>query len=83
MSYLIKKYGATWCSHCRAQEKEFIVNPPKCPVESFDVDEMEDDELDILKVRSLPLVILFKDETEIKRWVGHVSSNEINELIEE
>lgn len=80
--YTLKKYGADWCSHCKAQDNEFKKSPLQCSVENYDVEELEDKVIEELKIRSLPLMILYKDDIELKRWTGHVTSSEVNNLIE-
>lgn len=85
MGYRVIKYGASWCSQCKTQDKEFEKNPLKCPLHKVDVDDLEEREIESLKLQSIPVTILWEEEDdvweEIKRWVGFVKSEDINNLI--
>ena len=85
MRYRVIKYGASWCSQCKIQDKEFEKNPLKCPLHKVDVDDLEEREIESLKLQSIPVTILWEEEDdvweEINRWVGFVKSEEINNLI--
>ena len=85
MGYRVIKYGASCCSQCKIQDKEFEKNPLKCPLHKVDVDDLEEREIESLKLQSIPVTILWEEEDdvweEINRWVGFVKSEEINNLI--
>lgn len=85
--YKITKYGASWCSKCRVQDMEFIKNPINYPVETLDVDKLEDTVIEELNIKNLPVVILYKWNDGswelIKRWNSFVKTSEINEFINE
>lgn len=80
--YKVIKYGATWCSQCKLQDREFNKNPLNCPFEVLDVDDLSDEKIDELAIKSMPVTFLYKDNVEIHRWNGFVKSEEINKLIE-
>lgn len=75
------KYGTSWCNPCKLQEKEFENNSLKVPVEYIDVDNLEYDAIDKLKIKTVPVIILYKEKEEINRWVGFTKSEVINEYI--
>lgn len=79
------KYGASWCHQCKQQDKEFEKNPLHCPLDTVDIDDLKEEEIDSLKLRSIPVTILWEEEddvwTEIHRWNGFVKSNDIVKFI--
>lgn len=83
--YKVCKFGAPWCGKCKVQDMEFVKNPLKCPLETFDVDKLEDSKVDELNIRNLPVTILYKYNEGnweiINRWNAFVKSDEINSLI--
>lgn len=72
----LRKYGASWCAPCKQQDKEFEKGALPCPCVIYDIDEMEDEELEKLKIQSVPVTILYEipedseDIVELHRWVG-------------
>ena len=83
--YRVIKYGAKWCSQCRQQEKEFEKNPLNAAYHSIDVDDLSDKEIEDLKIKSIPVTIIWNDDNgacqELKRWVGFVKSEEVNKWL--
>lgn len=87
MEYRVIKYGADWCHQCKQLDKEFEKNPLKCPLHKVDVDELSEEETADLKLKSIPVTILwlYDDDSatweELHRWIGFVKSEEVNKLI--
>lgn len=78
----ILKFGADWCSQCKAQDNEFKEHPLVISPKIIDVDEAEESLIDKYKIRSIPVIIVLdNDNNEIKRWVGRTSSTEINDFL--
>lgn len=68
----IKKFSAPWCGPCRQLSPLFTTLKEKHKSINFidvDVDENETEALS-LKVRSIPTIIVFKDNVEIDRMIG-------------
>lgn len=89
MNYKVVKYGASWCNQCKMQDKEFEKNILKCPLYHVNIDELEEEEIENLNLKSIPVTILYmcKDYssvwTELHRWIGFVKTDTINKIIEE
>lgn len=70
----IEKYGASWCGPCKALDKtldEFCKRHPDIDVVRFDVDELDEDTLYNLKIKTVPILRFIQDDgTEIKRFIG-------------
>ena len=76
----IEKYGAAWCSPCRALDNT-LKQLTEVDVIKYDVDEYED--LAIEKnIRSVPVLIFYNGDNEVDRLVGAVSLDTINKVIE-
>ena len=67
----IEKFGATWCSPCRALDRT-LQQLTTVEVIKYDVDEYED--LAIEKnIRNVPVLIFYNGDAEVDRLVGAVS----------
>lgn len=84
------KYGASWCSQCKMQDKELKDNPLICELEVIDIEDLSEERTEALKLRSIPVIILesadCKDKEplvfkEDKRWIGFTKSEVINQYI--
>lgn len=70
----IEKYGASWCGPCQALDKTlkiFSERHPEVDVIRFDIDELDQDYLDTLKIRTIPVIrIMDESGNEVKRFTG-------------
>lgn len=80
---VIKKYGTSWCSHCMALNSQLKETPLKYEVQSFDVDDMEDADIDALNIRTIPVCIIYKDNEEVTRFIDDYTPEDINKYLEE
>lgn len=76
----IEKFGATWCSPCKALDKT-LQQLTTVDVIKYDVDEYEDLAVE-KKIRNVPVLIFYDGDTEVDRLVGAVSLETINKVIE-
>lgn len=88
MIYSITKYGADWCSQCQLLEHEFERKSLDCAWESVDIEDLSDETLEELKIKSIPVTILWGKDiennlVEIKRWNGFVKAEEVNKYLKE
>lgn len=75
----IEKYGAQWCSPCRALDRT-LEQLTEVDVIKYDVD--EDEYLAMRKnIRSVPVLIFYDGDNEVDRLVGAVSLDTINKVI--
>ena len=76
----IEKYGAQWCSPCRALDRT-LAQITEVDIIKYDVD--EDEDLAIQKnIRNVPVLIFYDGDNEVDRLVGAVPLAKINEIIE-
>lgn len=75
------------CSQCKLLHKELDENPLGIDITYVDADELSDEFIDSLNIRSIPVIFLMKkdgdDWKEINRWVGFTKANVIETYIEE
>lgn len=76
----IEKYGAQWCSPCKALDKT-LAQITEINIIKYDVDEYEDLASE-KKIRNVPVLIFYDGDTEVDRLVGAVSLETINKVIE-
>jgi thiol-disulfide isomerase/thioredoxin len=76
----IEKYGAQWCSPCRALDRT-LAQITEVDVIKYDVDEHED-LVASKKIRNVPVLIFYDGDKEVDRLVGAVSLKTINETID-
>lgn len=80
--YIIEEYGAPWCSQCKMQLNEFKKNSISAEIKSINVDELDDEAIDKLQLKSIPVILLKKDNEILNRWNGFTKSQVINDYIE-
>ena len=76
----IEKYGAQWCSPCRALDRT-LAQITEVDIIKYDVDEDEDLAIE-KKIRNVPVLIFYDGDKEVERLVGAVSLDTINKTIE-
>lgn len=59
----IKKYGADWCKPCKTMDTTLAQT--NIPVEHFNIDEMDPEELEALKIRNIPVCLLINEAGEV------------------
>jgi len=89
-NFVVVKFGATWCSPCKAMEPiiESVANQlgNKVKVMSIDVED-EPDLATKYKIRNVPTILYFKNGELTDKSVGAMAEtelmNRINKLIEQ
>lgn len=77
----ILKFYADWCNPCK-RETELLEDLKTVPVVSLNIDESENQDLvEKYSIKSLPTLVLLKDEEVLKTWVGITTPNVINNFI--
>lgn len=76
----IEKFGATWCSPCKALDRT-LQQLTTVDIIKYDVDEYEDLAME-KKIRNVPVLIFYDGDNEVDRLVGAVSLETINKVIE-
>ena len=75
----IELYSADWCSSCKT------VKPIIEAIEGFEKEiidvEKETERAVNLNIRSIPVIRVVKDDTELARLVGNKTKQEIEEII--
>jgi thioredoxin 1 len=76
----IKRFTASWCAPCKALAMIIDSMEIDVPIEVIDID--NDMDLAISNnVRSVPTLIMFEDDKEIKRHTGTMTEAQLNEWI--
>ena len=78
---LVIQFSATWCGPCKALTKTIESNEGKFenPIYKMDIDENQK-LASILQIRSVPTLIRFENEQEVKRLVGAQTFEQLAEL---
>lgn len=79
------KIGAPWCGPCSTLDKSIAESKEIKYVEYIkeDLDSMNPDEVQKLKVRGVPTLILFSGETEVQRKTGSMTTSQFDEWIKQ
>ena len=81
--YILYKFSAGWCSPCKALAKTLNQVLPEfsnITVVNIDIDE-ETDKATEYKVRSIPTLIMLKDNEEVARIVGNCGADQLKEFL--
>lgn len=66
------KFYADWCNPCKQQTS--ILEKCTIPIESVNIEDPDKQDLvDKYNIKSLPTIILLKDDLEVKRFIGLTS----------
>ena len=78
---LVVQFSATWCGPCKTLTKVIEANEDKFanPIYKVDIDECQE-LAKILQIRSVPTVIRFENELEVKRVIGNQTFEQLQEL---
>lgn len=83
---VVLKVGAPWCGPCRALE--FIIseieaeNIDSAEFVEVNVDEADEEFVENLRVRNVPILIFYKDGEAVDRTVGLLTKNDLLDKIE-
>jgi len=78
---LVVQFSATWCAPCKILTKTIEDNEGKFvnPIYKMDLD--DNTELaSVLAIRTVPTIIRFEDELEVKRVIGNQTFEQLLEL---
>jgi len=78
---LVVQFSATWCVPCKALTKTIEANEDKFnhPIYKMDIDENQE-LASVLQIRSVPTLIRFESEQEVKRLIGAQTFEQLAEL---
>lgn len=76
----VLKFGAEWCSQCKAMDKELKEHPLIIEPKIINVDD-EEDLVDKYNIKNIPTILVINNEEVIKTWIGRTSSKEINDFL--
>ena len=76
------QFSANWCGPCKVLTKTIEnIETDKVEFAKVDIDGSRDLALEF-NIRAVPVVILFEDGKESKRFIGNKSQNDILQFIE-
>jgi len=77
----VVQFSATWCGPCKTLSKTIESNEDKFanPIYKMDLDENRE-LASVLGIRSVPTLIRFEDELEVKRVIGNQTFEQLLEL---
>lgn len=76
----IKRFTASWCAPCKGLAMVIESIETEVPIEVIDID----DNLYLAQkyqVRSVPTLIMFEDDTEVKRSTGVLTEAQLTEWL--
>jgi len=77
----IVQFSASWCGPCKTLTKTIEANEEKFSNEIYKIDIDDNKELaSVLQIKSLPTIIRFENELEVKRLVGNQTFEQLAEL---
>lgn len=77
----ILKFQATWCNPCKALSASLKGIDIGAPIEELDVDSDRDLAIQY-GIRSVPTLVLIKNDAEVDRIVGNTTVAKIKEWVE-
>lgn len=76
----VVRFTASWCAPCKGLAMQLANVETDVPIEVVDIDEQMD-RAAAASVRSVPTMVMYDGETEIKRVSGILSSDKIDEWL--
>ena len=77
----ILRFTASWCQPCKTLAKNLeLVNSKNVPIEVVDIDENQDYAIEF-GVRGVPTLVMLDGNTEVKRMVGMVTQQKLEEWL--
>lgn len=78
----VLKFGAPWCNACNVldQTLEKIEGEIKVPLEKINIDENPQYGMEF-GIKNLPTMVMLDGNTEVKRFVGIKTENELKEWL--
>jgi thioredoxin 1 len=76
----ILRFTASWCGPCKMLSKTLEQIKTDVPIEVIDIDENSELATEY-NIRSVPTLVIVKDEKEIKRLVGNKPIQELEAFI--
>lgn len=82
MNFKIKKYASYSCVKCKLLDKVLKHLGLLDITETFYTDEMLDEKIEALELTSVPTLILYNDDKEV-RLVGNILPQDITDAVEQ
>lgn len=81
----VKRFTAPWCSPCRMLSPMFKQMENDITDVTFETIDVDENPLmaEMYSVRSVPTVLIFKDEVKVASYTGATSKQDYLDLIEE
>ena len=76
----VVRFTASWCAPCKGLAMQLASVETDIPIEVVDIDEQMDRAASA-GVRSVPTMVMYDEDTEIKRVSGVLSSDKIDEWL--
>ena len=76
----VVRFTASWCAPCKGLAMQLASVETDVPIEVVDIDEQMD-RAAAAAVRSVPTMVMYDGDTEIKRVSGVLSSDKIDEWL--
>ena len=76
----VVRFTASWCAPCTGLAMQLASVETDVPIEVVDIDEQMD-RAAAAAVRSVPTMVMYDGDTEIKRVSGVLSSDKIDEWL--
>lgn len=76
----VVRFTASWCAPCKGLAMQLANVETDVPIEVVDIDEQMD-RAATAGVRSVPTMVMYDGDTEIKRVSGVLSSDKIDEWL--
>lgn len=79
---VLVKFSSNWCGPCKVVGKTLEEIQPTLPCKVYEVDVDENMELcDEYNITNIPVIMLFKSSEMLKKHVGLVSKEEIEQFV--
>jgi thioredoxin-like negative regulator of GroEL len=76
----IVRFTASWCAPCKALSANLEKIETDIPIEVIDIDAQMDIAINA-GVRSVPTMVMFEDDTELKRNTGVMNESQLKDWI--